>query len=110
MPVFFPIFPLHRDEKFYPEPDRFNPDRFGPENKDNLVPYTFLGFGAGNRLCIGERFGILQVKVGIVKVLKEFRLEKSPSTPAVMKIKKNAAIIQPDKPLLVNFVRDKLLL
>ena len=109
MPVFFPLYPLHRDEKFYPEPERFNPDRFGPENKDNLNPYTFLSFGAGSRLCIGERFGFLQVKIGIVKVLREFRLEKSPSTPATIKPKPMAAIIQPDKPLLINFVKDSLL-
>lgn len=107
MQIYFPVYPLHRDEKFYPNPDKFDPDRFGPEN--NLVPYTFLGFGAGNRLCIGERFGILQAKIGLVKVLKEFRLEKSPSTPEFMSIKPKAAIIQPDKPLLINFVRDTLL-
>lgn len=108
MQVYFPVFPLHRDAQFYPEPDKFQPNRFAPENKDNLIPYTFLGFGAGNRLCIGERFGILQVKTGIVKVLSEFQLEKSPSTPEIITVKPKAAIIQPDKPLMINFIKDKL--
>lgn len=38
---------IQRDPEYYPEPDRFNPERFLPENKHHLVPYTYLPFGAG---------------------------------------------------------------
>lgn len=44
---------LHYDSKYYPEPDVFRPERFLPENKHLLVPYTFLPFGDGPRNCIG---------------------------------------------------------
>lgn len=41
------VLAVHRDPRYYPEPDRFNPDRFLPENKHLLTPYTFLVFGDG---------------------------------------------------------------
>lgn len=49
-----PISGLHLDDKFFPEPHKFIPERFSDENKDQLVPYTYLPFGVGPRNCIGE--------------------------------------------------------
>ncbi|KAL7024354.1 hypothetical protein ACKWTF_013006 [Chironomus riparius] len=109
MQLYMPAFPLHRDEKFYPDPMKFDPDRFSPENKQNLPQCSFIGFGAGNRICIGERFAYVQMKTMLVKILRDYRLEASPSTPSEINVSSKAAIIQPDKPLLVNFVRDKLI-
>lgn len=109
MQIYFPVYPMHHDPKFYPNPDVFDPGRFSTENKDNLIPYTFLGFGAGPHSCVGERFGILQAKTGLIKTFMNFRLEKSHSTPPKITINPKAAIIQPDKLLLVNFVKDSLL-
>lgn len=43
MQLYMPAFPLHRDEKFYPDPLKFDPDRFGPENKQNLPQCSFIG-------------------------------------------------------------------
>lgn len=55
----FPTFGLHYDEKYFPEPERFNPDRFNDENKNNIVQGTYLPFGIGPRNCIGERIFLL---------------------------------------------------
>lgn len=52
--VNIPISGLHLDEVYFPEPHKFNPERFSDENKDKLVPYTYLPFGAGPRNCIGK--------------------------------------------------------
>lgn len=44
-----PTYAVHHCADFYPEPERYNPDRFMPENKAKLVPYTYLPFGSGPR-------------------------------------------------------------
>ena len=51
---------LHRDPKCFPNPDKFDPDRFLPENVQNRPHFAFLPFSAGHRNCIGEYFFFTQ--------------------------------------------------
>ena len=53
MRVVIPIYGIHHDPKYYPQPDKFNPDRFDDENKSSRHPNTYLPFGEGPRNCIG---------------------------------------------------------
>lgn len=55
MRVIIPIYGLHHDPNYYPDPARFNPERFTEENKRARHPYTYLPFGEGPRNCIGTR-------------------------------------------------------
>lgn len=48
-----PILGLHRDERYFPNPERFDPDRFNDVNRDNIIPGTYIPFGVGPRNCIG---------------------------------------------------------
>jgi cytochrome P450 family 6 len=52
--VLIPILGLHRDEEYWPEPDKFIPERFSPENKGSINQYAYLPFGQGPRNCIGD--------------------------------------------------------
>ncbi|XP_044270810.1 probable cytochrome P450 9f2 [Tribolium madens] len=69
-----PICAIHRDEKYYPEPEKFDPERFNDENKHKINPSTFIPFGAGPRNCIGSRFALLEIKLLIFHVLKNFEI------------------------------------
>lgn len=52
--LLFPMYGLHHDAQYFPEPQRFDPDRFSDENRDKIVPGTYIPFGFGPRNCIGE--------------------------------------------------------
>lgn len=108
MPIYVPTFAIQRDEKNFPEPLKFDPERFAPENLSKIKPFTNFPFGIGPRNCIGERFGLMQVKSGIVKILKDFRLEVTPNTPKEIFMEKAAILVQSDKGLFVDLVKDSL--
>ncbi|KAF7286470.1 hypothetical protein GWI33_005109 [Rhynchophorus ferrugineus] len=67
-----PYVALHRNPLFYPNPERFDPERFNEENKSKLVTFTYMPFGTGPRICIGSRFAIVELKSLLFKLLLNF--------------------------------------
>ncbi|XP_018570837.1 cytochrome P450 9e2-like [Anoplophora glabripennis] len=72
--IMLPIYSIHHDPKYFPNPERFDPERFSDENKGDIKPYTYFPFGVGPRNCIGSRFALLETKIVIFHILKNFEL------------------------------------
>jgi len=65
-------------------PLEFNPENFSPEAKEKRNPYSFLPFGTGPRQCIGMRFALLEIKLGLLKIMQQFKFERAQETVATL--------------------------
>ncbi|KAG5669769.1 hypothetical protein PVAND_000063 [Polypedilum vanderplanki] len=78
--VFLPMHAIHNDPEYFPDPEKFDPDRFSPEMEKERNPFTFLPFGEGMRICMGLRFGLIQTRLGLVSVLRKYRVTLNEKT------------------------------
>ncbi|XP_053683144.1 cytochrome P450 6a2-like [Sabethes cyaneus] len=95
MKVHIPAFAIHRDERYYPNPNLFDPDRFLPEVVANRHSCAFLPFGDGPRICIGMRFGMMQSRVGLATILSRFKLSLCPRTTVPLEYSSDSTVLQP---------------
>ena len=72
-----PIYALHHCDQFFPHPDQFDPDRFLPENRHQIAPYSYLPFGAGPRNCIGMKLALDVTKKTIAAMSIDSKLFRS---------------------------------
>ena len=72
--VMVSIYLTHRDKNHWPDPERFDPDRFSQANNRKQSPYTFLPFGGGPRNCIGAAFAQVEGKVVISRLIQQYRI------------------------------------
>lgn len=104
MRVIIPIYGLHHDPDYYPDPGTFNPERFTDENKRTRHPYTYLPFGEGPRNCIGMRFALLQIKVGIISFLWNHQVEICEETVAPIKFSRRSLVTTSEKGFWLRIV------
>jgi cytochrome P450 len=66
---------IHRDPRYYPEPDRFLPERFAPEHESSRPRGAYLPFGAGQRACIGQAFAMIEAQLIVATLAAKLRFE-----------------------------------
>lgn len=87
---------LHRDPKFYPDPNTFNPDRFYVEDiaSKPFIEQPMLPFGDGPRMCPGMRSGKLTTKIGLLKMLHKCKYELD--GPADIQFSSSSLVLSPN--------------
>jgi len=78
MNVVVPIFHFHWSERFWPEPQKFDPSRFSPERRPPPEPLIYFPFGAGPRNCIGNQFGLQELMIMAILFPRHYRFRVQP--------------------------------
>jgi len=72
---------LQHDARYFPDPDRFDPDRWTPEFRAALPPFAYFPFGGGPRRCIGESFAWMELVLVVSTIAQQWRLHLVPGHP-----------------------------
>ena len=76
--IAFSLYAVHQDPALYPDPGRFDPDRWLPENREGMPRESFVPFGSGSRQCIGDAFARAEMTITLATVLARWRLRPVP--------------------------------
>lgn len=93
---------MHRDERYFPEPARFDPLRWTPEARETRPQYSYFPFGGGARRCIGEGFAWMEGVLLLATLAQRWRLRLVPDHP----VKTHTAItLRPKHGMLMTLER-----
>lgn len=82
--VLIPVRSINYNPEFHPDPEKFDPDRFSPENggaKTYIDQAKLITFGIGPRACVGSRFAVEQSKLAIASLIRNYKISLNPKTP-----------------------------
>jgi cytochrome P450 len=65
---------IHRDERWFPDPLRFDPERFAPGRAEQFPQFAYFPFGGGPRVCIGSQFAMMEIRLVVATLLQRFDL------------------------------------
>ena len=99
--IIVPVFSIQRDPQYYDNPDKFDPDRFQPEEVKKR-PHCFMQFGEGPRNCIAARFGMMQARTGLVTLLRNFEVDIGPRTIKKVAFSKRGIVNTVEGELFLN--------
>lgn len=88
------------DHQYWDKPQKFDPERFMPNNRHLIVPGAYAPFGLGPRQCLGMRFALTETKLLLAKLLMKYRFEPAPGTTFPGKMTFHMAFLKLDNPLV----------
>jgi len=72
---------IHRDPRFFKDPEQFNPDRWTAQTTQQLPRFAYFPFGGGPRLCIGASFAMMEANLLVATIAQRFHLHLIPGHP-----------------------------
>lgn len=99
-----PVFAIHRDDKYYENPDKFYPERF-LTNKMYHNSFCYMPFGLGPRMCLGNRFALLKIKLLLFHLLARCELKPCAKTILPLRFSKKDMIMRPEGGFWLNIQR-----
>ncbi|XP_003704281.2 putative cytochrome P450 6a14 [Megachile rotundata] len=103
--VWIPLFSIHRDPAIYPNPEKFDPERFSEEAVKSRHPMHYIPFGDGPRNCIGARFAVYQTKIGLITIIRNFKCDVSEKTEIPFEFDPLAFIMCPKNGLYIKITK-----
>ncbi|XP_022120587.2 cytochrome P450 6k1-like [Pieris rapae] len=105
-PVYVNAIGMQYDHNYFPEPLKYDPERFMPGNEENIKPFTYLPFGDGPRRCVGMRFGLISVRHAISNLILRYKLEPIPGAPkpTEVELEKKGFFLVPGQHMAINFI------
>ncbi|XP_074652557.1 cytochrome P450 3A29-like isoform X2 [Tubulanus polymorphus] len=100
--VSVPVYAIHMDPEIWPDPDKFDPERFTAENSRDRHPCSYIPFGIGPRHCIAQRLSVFEAKVALVSILQNFRFIPCEETPIPLA---KDPLGRPKKPVVLRLER-----
>ncbi|XP_058837431.1 probable cytochrome P450 9f2 [Topomyia yanbarensis] len=100
--IWIPTIAIHHDPKYYPNPEKFDPERFNEANRLKIDAGAYLPFGVGPRNCIGSRLALMEVKLVVYYLLQGFSLEPSERTQTPLQLSKDLFGLEAEKGVWVK--------
>lgn len=82
--VFMSQWVMHRDFRYFDNPEEFNPDRWADDLSKRLPTYAYFPFGGGPRVCIGKSFAMMEAVLVVATITQKFQLALMPKHPIVL--------------------------
>lgn len=104
MNVLVSPYAMHYNPEYYPDPERFDPDRFTPEREKQLPRYSYMPFGAGPRICIGNHFSMMEAHLLLATLVQRVTFEVLPGQTIYSNLNKTLTL-RPFGPVNVKVTR-----
>uniref|UniRef100_A0A6M2D5H4 Putative cytochrome n=1 Tax=Rhipicephalus microplus TaxID=6941 RepID=A0A6M2D5H4_RHIMP len=91
--ITIPVYAMHHDPLYFPDPMSFKPERFNEENVSSIVPYSYLPFGGGPRNCVALRFALLAVNLAVLHTIRNVEVVRTEKTKVPLQFKKGFGLL-----------------
>lgn len=100
--VLAPVWHIHRDPKLWPNPEKFDPERFNGDSESVRHPIAYIPFGVGPRECFGKKFALLELKTALCKMILKYHFSLRQGSEDVVKLTVPFITLSPLKNIVLS--------